>query len=87
MTKNIFLTGRWKSNPNDDFIDQHRLIKNELSEYIQFINEIKDKWTDKKKDEFFRVHIERPIIYAENYLKRCELLITKIEIARNIKEI
>jgi hypothetical protein len=86
MTRNKYFTGISRNQSNNDFIDQHRQIKKELTEYVEFIKEIKDKWRDRKKDEFINKHIEQSIKYAHDYLKQCEILIVQLELARKIKE-
>jgi len=70
-----------------DFAVQHRLLKKEMSDYKDFLYSLKAKWTDKKKEEFFRKHINTPVGDADGLLICCDKLITLIEDSRKLKEI
>ena len=70
-----------------DFVVQHRLLKKEMIDYKDFLYGLKSKWTDKKKEEFFRKHINSTVEDADSYLFSCEKPTAFIEEARKLKEI
>lgn len=69
-----------------DFIQQHKKLNRELTEYNSFLESINHNWIDEKKNDFFRKHIDGCNGDAKSYLSSCEKLITYIEEARKINE-
>ena len=70
-----------------DYEVQHRKLKQELSEYKDFLYELKNQWKDNKKEEFFKKHINDCTETADGYLFSCEKLIRYLEDARKLTEI
>lgn len=67
-----------------DYEVQHRKLKKELSDYKDFLYELKNRWEDDRKEEFFKKHIYDCTEIADGYLFSCEKLIEYLEEARKL---
>ncbi|MCY1660922.1 hypothetical protein [Chryseobacterium sp. SL1] len=66
----------------NDLSIQHQKLKREFEDYQNFLFNMKPRWKDARKKEFFTKHIRDCNEYAYSYLEHCKKLIHYLEEAR-----